>query len=179
MAATSELSGGALVDSSTIGLSLFLGSLVFVGLVAILGGFLHARRERLLTHAERMKALELGKPLPDDPQTTKLKAIYGTGGGSVAEGSSDGLPQASLAATCYRTALWVAFWGFLFAAQSGAMNLANGVAIAIGASTGAIGVTCVICGTILAALPTKAAARVSYDKAHTDPDAIDVVGSRG
>jgi hypothetical protein len=160
-----------------IGLGLFLGSLVFVGLVAIVGGFLHSRRERLLTHAERMKALELGQPLPDDPATAKLKAM--TGGDSSQEGASNDTPQMALARTCYKTALWVAFWGFLFAAQTSAVNWVSAVAIAIGASTGAIGVTCVICGTILAARSTEKRTPDPYAKARTDPDAYDVVGSRG
>src|ERR1022692_4591955 len=43
-----------------------LGSVVLIIVVAIVGGFLHSRRERLLTHAERMKALELGREMPDD-----------------------------------------------------------------------------------------------------------------
>ena len=44
-------------------LGLFAGMLGLIALVAIVGGFLHYRRERLLTHAERMKALELGRTL--------------------------------------------------------------------------------------------------------------------
>ena len=49
---------------SAVGLALFLGSLVLISLVAIIGGFLHSRRERLLTHTERMRALEMGLPVP-------------------------------------------------------------------------------------------------------------------
>ena len=41
-------------------LVLVFGGMILIGLVAIVGGFLHSRRERLLTHQERMKALEQG-----------------------------------------------------------------------------------------------------------------------
>src|SRR5580704_9389492 len=97
-----------------VGLGLFLGSLVLVGLVAIIGGFLHSRRERLLTHAERMRALELGQALPDDPATVVRKAVYASQG-LPPDGECKTVHQVKFAETCFKTALWVAFWGFLFA----------------------------------------------------------------
>jgi len=51
--------------------------MILLALVGIVGGFLHYRRERLLTHKERMKALELGAELPDDVATARIKAVYG------------------------------------------------------------------------------------------------------
>jgi hypothetical protein len=161
----------------TLGLVVFLGSVFWLGLVAIIGGFLHGRRERMLTHTERMKALEMGLPLPDAPDVARLKAIHGTGGSSDEEVGAT--PQLSLARTCYKTALWVAFWGFLFSAQGSVMNFANGVALAVGISTGAVCVTCVICGTILAARAPAPYSMPHHAKHQTDPDVFDVVGRRG
>ena len=52
---------------------------------------------------------------------------------------------------CFSTALWVAFWGFAAAAGLGGADVNAGVAYAIASSAGAIGVTAIICGTVLAA----------------------------
>jgi len=41
-----------------------LGGTFLVCLVAIIVGFLQSRQMRLLTHQERMKALELGREMP-------------------------------------------------------------------------------------------------------------------
>ena len=120
-----------------------LGGIVFVAVVAIVGGFLHYRRERLLTHAERMKALELGRDMPEDAATVRIKAAFGA-----ATNDEEKEGQGSLARKCFSTALWVAFWGFLAASQGAWVNHALG--IAIGASVAAVGVTACICGTILA-----------------------------
>ena len=136
--------------------ALLIGAGVLVGLVAIVGGFLHSRRERLLTHQERMKALELGRELPDDRATARLKAVSGGTAGDENRASSGHTEGAIGAASgkCYSTALWVAFWGFLFAGQNamtgGRSSAVTAVAIAIAASVGAIGVTAMICGTMLA-----------------------------
>jgi hypothetical protein len=148
------------------------GGLGLISLVAILGGFLHTRRERLLTHTERMKALELGRALPDDPATARIKAAY------VPPVSSEPANSEALASKCYSTAVWVAFWGFgsgVGAVQAGGIA----VAIAIAASVGAIGVTSIICGTILAARPPVAPAPAYSSKPTVEEDAFDVVSSRG
>src|SRR5262245_13798842 len=101
-----------------------LCSLTLLGLVAIVGGFLHSRRERLLTHQERMKALELGRDLPDDAATARLKATFGAAaGGNESKGES-------LARKCFSTALWIGFWGFLAASQGGWVNAGISLAIA-------------------------------------------------
>jgi hypothetical protein len=77
----------------------------------------------------------------------------------------------SLPRTCFSTALWVAFWGFIFAASAGSAA----VAIAIAASTGAIGVTAVIGGVILGARPTDGDPRAVTAKPIVDRDVFDAV----
>jgi len=145
--------------------------MILLGLVGIVGGFLHYRRERLFIHQERMKALELGAELPDDAATARIKAVYGeTTNGKSAELEESG----SLARKCFTTALWVAFWGFLAASQGGAANIA--IAIAIAASAAAIGVTAMICGTVLAMRPP---AQTVTTKTGIESDAYDTVSRRG
>ena len=82
-----------------------------ISLVAMVGGFLHLRRERLLTHAERIKALELGRTLPVGVAAARIKAALGSS--SDAEANEEN----SLPRKCYSTALWVAFWGFIAASN--------------------------------------------------------------
>jgi hypothetical protein len=150
-------------------LTLF-GGMTLLGLVGIVGAFLYRRRERLLTHQERMKALELGRDLPDDSATGRLKAIFGAGS-SGAEGENR-----SLARKCFSTALWVAFWGFIFASQAGWNH--TGISVAIACATGAIGVTAMICGTILA-VHERLSSTVAVAKPYIESDAFDVVSRRG
>lgn len=154
-----------------------IGGAVLIALVAIVGGFLHTRRERLLTHQERMKALELGREMPDDAAAARIKAAFGIASGGGEGGDGEG----SLAGKCFSTTFWVAFWGFL--AVSGAVGHVTRsegpgtqiVAIAIAAAVGAIGVAGMICGTILAlrapAAPTSMTASATRAKgAPVDPD---------
>src|SRR4051812_16053418 len=108
---------GAAMNSDDIGLGLFLGSLMFIGFVAMIGGFLYARRERLLTHAERMKALELGQPLPEDPGTSRAREVAKA---AAPIETPEVHPQMAMAHKCFGSIAWVAFWGFAFAALSGA-----------------------------------------------------------
>jgi hypothetical protein len=147
------------------------GGLTLLGLVGIVGGLLYRHRARLLTHQERMTALELGRDLPDDSATGRLKAIFGA--------SSSGEPDESrsLARKCFSTALWVAFWGFVFASQGGWNH--TGISIVIALSAGAIGVTATICGTILAVHGRSAASTAAHSKGLIDSDAFDVVSRRG
>jgi hypothetical protein len=144
-------------------------------IIPVVGGLMYARRERLLTHAERMKALELGKALPDDATTARIKAAVGQGTAD-AEGSTG-----SLARKCFSTAVWVALWGFAAAAGLGGAAVSSGVAYAIAAATGAIGVTAVICGTILAVqvAPVAEDAMECAKRRTDDADAFDVVSCRG
>jgi hypothetical protein len=162
------------MDAEDIGLALFLGSLMFIGFVAMIGGFLHARKERLLTHAERMKAIELGQPLPEDPGTSRARVIAKT---AVSAEAPEVSPQMAMARKCIGSIIWVVFWGVLFGAPAGAAS--KEVGIAIGVAVGAIGVTLAICGTILASkAPTPPTYLPTY-KTQTDPDAYDVAGRRG
>src|SRR4051794_11744320 len=105
------------MDSGDMGLGLFLGSLIFTGFVAMIGGLLHARKKRLLTHAERMKALELGQPLPDDPGTSRAREIAKA---AAPIETPEDHPQMAMARKCFGSIAWVAFWGFASAAPSGA-----------------------------------------------------------
>jgi hypothetical protein len=144
-----------------------------IAIVPIIGGLLHAHRERQLTHLERMRALETGQQLPGDAAAARIKAASGP----LAE-SSD---RAALARKCYSTALWVAFWGFITATSHGSIGIHTGVAQLIAASVGVIGVTAVICGTILAVRVPVAGqpASAACSKPPIDADAYDVVSSRG
>ena len=153
--------------------AIVLGNVVLISLVAIIGGFLHHRRERLLKHAERMKALELGRELPEDRSAAQTKAVFNTfssGSESAAE-SSESLPRKLIS-----TAFWVAFWGFAFAAQGGFFN--QGIAIAIAVAAGAIGVAAIVCGTVLASRAPVSSSAAAF-KPKIEDDAFDVVSSRG
>jgi hypothetical protein len=162
-----------MAPNATMLLTGLLSGAILIALVAIVGGFLHSRRERLLTHRERMKALELGRFMPHDPATARIRAAIETGSGG---GTEDA--QGSLARKCYSTALWIAFWGFIAAGQAGPTNPA--VSIVIAGSVGAIGVAAMIGGTILA---SQARAEVtpqpgSVFKPAAEADEFDVVSSR-
>jgi hypothetical protein len=151
-----------------------LSGSIGLGLVALVGGFLHYRRERLLSHEERMKALELGREMPDDVATARIKTAFGTR----LSGGDDENPSESLPRKVFSTTLWIAFWGFASAAQGGTVNMA--VAIGIAASTAAIGVTGLICGTILAMRNSATSSNQSLiSKPHVENDAYDFVSRRG
>jgi hypothetical protein len=149
------------------------GGLFLIATVSIFGGFMHTRRERLLTHAERMKSLELGRDVATDPDITR------SGKSSIDDNADD---SKSLPRKCFSTAFWVAFWGFLAAGSSGirADGWANpAISIAIAASVAAIGVTALICGTVLAFRSSVERTSGSSFKAPIDADALDVVSRRG
>ena len=146
-----------------------------LSVIPIVGGLIYAHRERLLTHAERMKALELGAELPDRAATARIKAAFGQ-----STGDDDGGNE-PLARRCFSTAVWVAFWGFAAAAGLGGADVNAGVAYAIAASAGAIGVTAVICGTHLALRPAAGphGSGIRAKPTNNDADAFDVVSCRG
>jgi hypothetical protein len=148
-----------------------LGGIALISLVAIIGGFLQCRRERIFEHRERMKALELGHEMPDDAATARIKAAFGA-----QPGTDNGDEGGSLARKCFSTTLWVAFWGFIAAAQAGTGN--HPVAIAIAGAVGAVGVAGMICGTILAFRTPARPAPGSVSKPVIDADAFDVVSCR-
>ncbi len=147
-----------------------------VGLVAIIGGFLHYRRERVLLHAERMKALELGQPIPEDRGTTQQKAVL-----SALSDPPESDPDRAMARKCFSTAIWVAFWGFLFAGGS-ASSSSERVAFVIAFGTGTTALAAVIGGSVLAhrasVMGKSRQAETFTAKGPYEPDAYDVVGSR-
>ena len=113
--------------------------------------------------------------MPDDAATARTKAGMGQATG-VATGSTR-----SLAGKCFSTAVWVAFWGFAAAAGLGGAAVSAGVAYAIAAAAGAIGVTAVICGTILASRCDRLdrVANSHAKEATDDINAFDVVSCPG
>src|SRR4051812_41864052 len=129
-----------------------------VVLVPIILGIRYARHEREMVHAERMKALELGRTLPGDESWWTLPRI------SVAIGV--GVPAAVFACA------WRA---------SQTLGDSHDPWIA----AGAVGLAAVVCGASLAAWHFARSERSSqavaspYDKAPFDADAYDVVGRRG
>jgi hypothetical protein len=126
---------------------------IVVAPVAIYYKFEKAKRE--LEHAERMKALEMGRVLPGDETWSSPGRI------SLAIGA--GVP------VCVFGLAWLATQTVGF--RSDFWHAASGV-----------GCTSVICGTILAAKNssqrTRQAATAMDQKPHFDPDAYDVAGSR-
>lgn len=124
-------------------IALGIGMVFLLSIIPIVGGFMYAHRGLLLTHAERMKALELGAELPDHAAAARIRAC-----------SASLLPTTMVAGIrsrrVFSTAVWVAFWGFAAAAGLGGADVNAGVAYAIASSAGAIGVTAIICGTVLA-----------------------------
>jgi hypothetical protein len=127
-----------------------IGGVVLVSLVSIVGGFLHVRRGRLLDQQGRMKALELGRAMPGD----------------AAREDEDRSP----ARKCFSTTLWIAFWGFLAAGESGMRAGHHVVAISVAAAVGAVGVAGMICGTILALRAPAPPAPGPFSKHVMDPD---------
>ncbi len=138
-------------------------------LVPIIGGFLHYRREPLLYphRADEARRSRWGRDLPDDSATARVKAVYGSP--DKPEGAPSG--EKSLAVQCYTTTGWVAGLGLLFAMQASGNP---GVAYAIAASAGAIGVTGMICGTVLASKTPSPAPNPSmaFSKPRFDPEAV-------
>jgi hypothetical protein len=119
----------------------------------------YAQRQRELEHAERIRALELGRTLPQDEpwwSPAKLSAAIGVGVPSVA--------------------MFCAYW----ATES--VGFRDGIWV----SSMLVGMSGVICGTVLASqhLKHRAEAQRAADRAYAakppvDADAFDVVASRG
>jgi hypothetical protein len=146
-------------------LALLIAGGVLLALFGILAAVLHSRRERLLSHEERMKALELGRELPEDVATAKMKASQE----QVRELTKT--VEKSLPVQCYTITGWTAGCGMLFAAWGGAGG-SVGVPVAIAGAAAAVGVTGMICGTILATkMPGTSTASV-ISKGHYDPEAV-------
>src|SRR4051794_35444749 len=86
-----------------------IGGGVLLGTIAIVGALANGRRNRQMTHAERMKARGGGR---EDPET----AATGAGGGRVGGRADSG--------GCFSATGHACFWGFLFAI--GAANREGG-----------------------------------------------------
>lgn len=138
---------------------------VGVGTLFIIGAFVlsiiwlvtrNGRREREMEHLERLRALEVGMPLPGDgPWWTPNR---------VAAGIGVGVPVFAFA-TAFLTTI-----------------VGHGPqVIAIWVGTAAVSVAAIICGTVLTVHLPKAAAQASRLNAKPafDPDAYDVAGRRG
>jgi hypothetical protein len=129
-----------------------------VVLVPIILGLKQARLERELEHAERMRALELGRTLPRDE------------------------PWWSPARVCVAIGAGVPVGSFLFAwLSSGSVGYHEEIWV----SAGCVGAVSVISGSLLAARHFTLRARAESERAALvakpafDADAYDVVGSRG
>lgn len=150
-----------LMMATVIIAGVLLALMIVVGLPVVLS-MRHARRERELEHAERMKSLELGRPLP----------------GEKAELASAPMNK------CLGIAIWVPLGalGIAMAATANPMTAATS-SEGIWLAAGAVGVAGVICGTILALrIPPRDAGSepaARAEKPSYDADALDVVSSRG
>ncbi len=120
-------------------------------IVPVVLGLRHAKLDRELEHAERMRALEMGRTLPQDEAWWTPARISVTIGAGVPIGVFLCAVMA-IGLVGYREGIWV-----------GAM---------------AVGVTAVVCGTFLAAKSFNSRA---FDpvKPMMDADVFDVAGSRG
>jgi hypothetical protein len=126
-----------------------------VVLVPVILGMKQARLDRELEHAERIKALEVGRSLPqDEPWWTPARV-------SVAIG------------------VWVPV-GVFFCAWMASLNIGYEGGVWFAAT--AVGTAAVACGSALAykqlTLPSPAEPQRA-DKPPVDADAFDVVGRRG
>src|SRR5262245_40329770 len=142
---------------------ILFGLLIVVGLPVVLGIRMSARH-RELEHLERMKALELGRPWPGETLAeTEAHA------GSSSERSA-------------KIGVWVPLGalGIAFVATPIISNRADMTHMAIWISAAAVGVTGVICGTILAMRTPQAPPPISHAafKPPLEDDALDIV-SRG
>lgn len=147
--------------------SVLLGLMIVVGLPVVLT-FRHHARQRAFEHAERMKALELGRPWPT--------------GDANAEGTSpggDGRPEHR----AVKIGVWVPLGslGIALAATSGPSSNATDVAVWVMA--GVVGVAGLVCGTILALHAPAPAPLTPPPYGPAKPtfadDALDVVSRRG
>ena len=131
------------------------GMLIPIIIVPVALVIRHSRHLREFEHAERMKALELGRTLPQDERwdtAPKIAALIGAG-----------VP--------------VGVFGFAWLA-----SMMVGFHDDIWMSSMAVGMAGVICGTILAArhfARQAGAENLSDAKPIYDADAFDVVSSRG
>jgi len=136
-----------------------MGILLPIILVPTILGIKYAQKERELDHAERMKALELGRTLPRDESwwsPARISVAFGVG---------------------------VPIGVFLCAAR--AAETSDAWSLVIWLSAGVVGLAGVVSGAILAFHHFEHAANPRRDadyagaKPAVDADAFDVVGNRG
>ena len=126
-----------------------------IGTLAIILGIRHDRRKREMEHVERMKALELGRTLPQDEpwlSPAKLAALIG---GVVPLGAFVSVGTATTSSG-FHEEMWLA--------------------------ASSVGVTAVIAGSFVAVLSSrsrKTSGPVGVVKPYVEEDAYDVVSSRG
>jgi hypothetical protein len=131
-----------------------VGMLIPIIIVPTALGFKHARYLRQMEHDERMRAMELGQTLAEDQGWTPAQVAMTIGGV---------VPIAAM------------FIAYIAAPKSGESDT-------IWMAAAMIGVAGVICGSILAAQWFAKLGRemtAPAAKPEFDPDAYDVVGSRG
>ncbi len=142
-----------------VGAAVVLVLMIVVALPVVLS-MRHAARDREFQHAERLKALEMGQPLPGDPAA---EDPHGDGGTKIGVWVPLGALAIALAATR--------------GAGDSPAAVANWVA------AGSVGVAGVICGTILAANAPSRATPARGGRAAAKPvfgeDDVDTVSRRG
>jgi hypothetical protein len=163
----------------------FFGSLLGFGLLGAVLSYLYYRRCRLLTHAERMKALEMGRELPDDSTVAQLRAVMGTTARRD-NANPELITSGALAKRCFSVALWVPL-GAIVATQAFS-RFHGGAEATLWTAVALITSASLICGTVLATRSTSDSKNgttelpIGNHRAKTadhDPDAYDVAGRRG
>jgi hypothetical protein len=135
-----------------------LGAVFLIALLGMGWGFLQARRSRELEHAERMKAIEMGRPWP--PEKVEATAA------ALAENAPEHLP-ATLVKTVPLSSLGIALGASVVMRPEPVFWVA----------AGAVGVTSLICGTVISLHQGPARGQAMRTaKPVSDPDALDVVG---
>jgi hypothetical protein len=141
-------------DGLVIGFIAVIGGLS-LGTTAVISHFRHERRKRELEHIERIRALELGRTLPqDEPWLSPTKV---------------GAFLATIVPIGVFVPAWLTTW---FARYDENIWIAAAM----------VGLAAVICGSILVASSHKKSARSSETataKPILEEDAYDVVSSRG
>jgi hypothetical protein len=160
----------------------FASVLMVLSLIAMFMTFAYYRRSRMLTHTERLKAMELGRELPEDAGVARLKAVFA---GNHVDDEGEPTGEDALAHRCFKVAFWVPLAAF--GATQASDHFRHGVELAVWGAVAVITATSLICGTILA---LKSPGRSARQPAPTplnghakhleqDPDAYDVASRRG
>jgi hypothetical protein len=149
-------------QSGEILVAVLIGAFLLVCFFTIVAMFVQTRRGRELEHAEKMKAIEMGRPWPLDKAEAKPAPE--------AAGPPEPLPSALIKSV-----------------PLGSLGIAAGASVIlrpepmVWLAAGAVGMTSLICGTVLSLRQGPATPRQEMNPAKpvSDPDALDVVGRRG